>query len=187
MIPQSFLRFALLPLPVTCLTLPLHLNSPTLLLLPSPQTNDYNNPPPPPSPDTVNHTLIGTWPVAPITRHLAQDTDMQILRRKPPPLSDRTPEMAVLAGLSVLAAKARSQSSRLATVRDFHAANGPVAFGFHATEDFFFRGRDVARVLDGLWQMTHLYGKAEVFGSLVRAGVHTAYFELRLGKGEGVR
>lgn len=58
-------------------------------------------------------------------------------------------------------------------------------FGFHATEDFLFKGRDVARVLDVLWQMTHLYGKAEVYGSLVRAGIHTAYFELGLRKGGG--
>lgn len=93
--------------------------------------------------------------------------------------------MAVLASISFIALKARSQSP-VSTIRDFSGDNGPVDFGFHATEDLF-RGRDVAWVLDALWQMTHSYGKAEVYGSLVRAGIHTAHFELGLRKVEVVR
>ena len=86
--------------------------------------------------------------------------------------------MGVLEGISIIGTEARSQS-RLATIKDFHGESGPVMFSFHATEDLF-RGGDVARILDALWQMTNLYGKGGVYGSLVRADVHIAYFRLSL-------
>lgn len=88
--------------------------------------------------------------------------------------------MGVLEGISLIGAAARSQS-RMATIRDFHHETGPVTFGFHATEELF-RGSDVAMILDKLWEMTNLYGKGGVYGSLVRAGVHIAYYELILKK-----
>ena len=88
--------------------------------------------------------------------------------------------MGVLEGISHIGAKARSQS-RTATIQDFHEESGPVMFGFHATDDLF-AGSDVAKILDVLWQMTNLYGKARVYGVLVRVDVHTAFFELALKK-----
>lgn len=88
--------------------------------------------------------------------------------------------MGVLEGISIIGAKARSHS-RLATIKDFCEESGPVMFAFHATEDLF-RGSDVAKVLDALWEMTNLYGKGGVYGSLVRVGVHIAFFELSLKK-----
>ena len=88
--------------------------------------------------------------------------------------------MGVLEGISLIGAKARSHS-RTATIEDFHEDSGPVSFDFHATEELF-RGADVAKILDALWDMTNLYGKGEVYGCLVRAGVHIAFFELGLKK-----
>lgn len=84
--------------------------------------------------------------------------------------------MGVLEGISIIAARARSQS-RTATIQDFHEESVPVTFDFHATDDLF-SGSDVAKVLDVLWEMTNLYGKSRVYGSLVRVDVHIAFFEL---------
>lgn len=88
--------------------------------------------------------------------------------------------MGVLEGISLIGAKARSHS-RLATIQNFREESGPVTFVFRATDELF-RGKDVARVLDVLWDMTNSYGKGEVYGCLVRAEVITACFELALKK-----
>lgn len=88
--------------------------------------------------------------------------------------------MGVLEGISIIGAKARSHSG-LALIQDFHEESGPVMFGFHATDDLF-RGRDVAKILDVLWEMTNRYGKGGVYGCLVRVDVHIAFFELSLKK-----
>ena len=128
----------------------------------------------------LTSTRLGGWPVAPFRRHLGWDTDVEVLSRTPSPPTDPTPEMGVLEGISIIGAKARAHS-RGALIQDFHEDSGPVMFVFHATDDLF-RGSDVAKVLDVLWEMTNLYGKGEVYGCLVRVEVHTAYFELGLKK-----
>lgn len=88
--------------------------------------------------------------------------------------------MAVLEGISLIGAKARTRS-RTSTIQDFNEWSGPVTFDFHATDDLF-SGSDVAKVLDVLWEMTNLYGKGGVYGTLVRVDVHIAFFELSLQK-----
>ena len=176
MISRTFPLFTLI---VTCLTLSLPLNGPTLISLPSRNNNTIPSSSPPPTP------ILRDWPPTPFTRHLSYDTNIEVLNRRPSPAWDPTSEMAVLEGISIIGAKARSRS-RLATIEDFNEQSGPVLFRFHATEDLF-RGADVAKVLDVLWHMTNLYGKGEVYGCLVRVGVHTAYLELELRKAEAVR
>ena len=88
--------------------------------------------------------------------------------------------MAVLEGISLIAAKARTRS-RTSSIQDFDEWSGPVTFDFHATDDLF-SGPDVAKILDILWEMTNLYGKGGVYGTLVRVDVHIAFFELSLRK-----
>ena len=168
MISPSLPLFILLASRLT-LSIPL---APTVVLLPL-----QNETIPIPSPPT---TRLGAWPDAPFSRHLAWDTDIDVLRRAPSPASDPTSEMAVLEGISLIGSKARSQS-RLSSIQDFREESGPVTFVFHATEDLF-SGPNVAKVLDALWEMTNSYGKGEVYGCLVRVEVTTAYFELGLKK-----
>ena len=88
--------------------------------------------------------------------------------------------MGVLEGISLIGARARSQS-RTSTIQDFHEMSGAVIFDFHATDDLF-SGSDIAMVLDVLWEMTNRYGKGGVYGAQRRVEDYIAYFELALQK-----
>jgi len=170
MLSRRLALFALLP---TCLTLAIPAVSSVLQL---PSHNETTLLP------LFNATSnrLGLWPDAPFRRHLDWDTDTEIIRRTPSAPSDPTSEMGVLGGISVISAKVRAQSG-LALIQDYHESEGPVTFRFHATDDLF-RGRDVSKLLDQLWEMTNLYGKGELYGCLVRAGIISAFFELLLRK-----
>lgn len=170
MIVQILPSFALI---ATCLTLSLPLD----LSAARPPSLNGTIPSPPAN---ATNTRLGAWPDAPFSMHLDWDTDIEVLSRNPSPPWDPTSEMGVLEGISIIGAKARSHS-RLATIEDFREESGPVSFAFHATEDLF-SGPDVAKILNVLWEMTNRYGKGEVYGSLVKVGIHTAFFELGLKK-----
>lgn len=86
--------------------------------------------------------------------------------------------MGVLEGISLIGTKARTRS-RTSSIQDFHETSGPVIFDFHATDDLF-SGSDLAMLLDVLWEMTNMYGKSGVYGTLVRVDDYIAYFELSL-------
>ena len=159
-------------IPTTCLALTLRLPS---------QINNDNNITTPSLSLLTNIThpgLQSDWPSIPITRHLAYETDLQILDLRPPPATDPTSESAVLQSISIIQARARARS-RLALIQKFDEVSPPVTFRFRATDDLF-RGSEVAMVLEALWEMTNRHGKAELYGALVRVGEYTAYFELRL-------
>ena len=146
MISSGLPLFALI---ATCLTLYIPLESSVVQL--SLQNETLLSPP-----ANITNTRLGGWPATPFSRHLAYDTDIQVISRTPSSPTDPTSEMGVLEGISIIGAKARSQS-RTATIQDFHEESGPVMFGFHATDDLF-AGSDVAKILDVLWEMTNLYG-----------------------------
>ena len=68
----------------TCLiTLPFHLNPATLHLLSSSPGKNNNNTIPSPFP-TPHTTILADWPVAPFTKPLSPNPDLQILKRNPP-------------------------------------------------------------------------------------------------------
>ncbi|KAF6235272.1 hypothetical protein HO173_006466 [Letharia columbiana] len=172
MILQTLPLFALIatcftlsiPLEASAVRLPLHLQNETI----------------PSSPANATNAGLGTWPDTPFNRHLGWDTGIEIISCTPASPADPTSEMGVLEGISIIGAKARSQS-RLALIENFHEDSGPVTFDFHATEDLF-RGSDVGKILDVLWEMTNQYGKGGVYGCLVMEDIHTAYFNLALKK-----
>ncbi|CAD6586828.1 MAG: hypothetical protein ASARMPREDX12_002526 [Alectoria sarmentosa] len=170
MISQTLPFFALI---ATSLALSIPLAPSSLIQLPS-QNDTLSSPPT----NATTNTHLGAWPDAPFSRHLAWDTDLEIISRTPAPASDPTSEMGVLEGISFLGAKARAQS-RLASIEDFDEESGPVMFRFHATEELF-SGQEIAMVLDALWEMTNRYGKGGVYGCLIRVGFHTGFFELAL-------
>ncbi len=168
MILQTLAFFALI---ATCVTLSIPTMS-SILQLPSrnqtilsPLTNATGN-------------RLGVWPDAPFTRHLDWDTYIEIIKRTPSSPSDPTPEMGVLEGISVIDARVRAHS-QLALIQDYQETEGPVTFRFHAMDDLF-KGREIAQLLDQLWEMTNLYGKSQVYGRLVRVEEITAYFEILL-------
>lgn len=88
--------------------------------------------------------------------------------------------MGVLEGISVISARVRGHSS-LSLIQNYHDTEGPVTFRFHAVDDLF-KGREIAMLLDQLWEMTNMYGKGAVYGCLVKVDDHIAYFEILLQK-----
>lgn len=88
--------------------------------------------------------------------------------------------MGVLEGISVISAKVRGYS-KLSLIENYHDTEGPVTFRFHATDELF-KGREVAMLLDQLWDMTNRFGKGEVYGCLVKMDDIIAYFKIILQK-----
>ena len=80
----------------------------------------------------------------------------------------------------MISAKVRSEGTRLAMMSSYHRISGAVEFAFEATEQFTFRGSEIAMVVDVIWELTNVYGAARIYGSLVNTGVNIAFFELGL-------
>ena len=124
--------------------------------------------------------LLGTWPATPFSRHFAYDTDIEIIDRTPSSPSDPHSQSDILGDIRLIGAKVRSEGTRLAMMSAYHRISGAVEFAFEATEQFTFRGSEIAMVVDTIWELTNLYGAARIYGSLVNTGVNVAFFELGL-------
>lgn len=159
----------------TALTLSLSLSPDTssIVLIPS---QNLTLPPSPRSNATKTARLGSKWPDAPFRRHLAWDTDVEVLSRTP---SDPAPQSSILGDIRLLGVRARAEGPGLALIQNWHDVSGSVEFWFHAAEELF-TGSDVASVLEVVAEMTNVYGAAGVDGSLVKGGVEIAYFELGL-------
>ncbi|MCJ1456489.1 hypothetical protein MMC28_006850 [Mycoblastus sanguinarius] len=174
MMPQILALFALL---ATGFTTSLPLEPSNIVQAPSQKSVTILLPP---SSNTTTTTTapLGKWPDPPFYRHLAWDTDVEVVSCMP---SDRAPQSSILGDIRLLGARARSEGSRLSMIQDWHAVSGSVEFGFHATEELLlFSGSDVAMVLEVLAEMVNIYGAAGISGSLVKVDVEIAYFELAL-------
>ena len=123
--------------------------------------------------------LLGKWPPMPIERHFAEDTDILILACQPPSPSQPFSESSVVGDIRLLEAKVRSEGTRLAMMVDYHRQSGLVQFSFHGMEHFF-RGSEIALILDMIAEMTNLYGAASIYGRLVKDGVDIAEFLIDL-------
>lgn len=157
MVPQSIPIFALI---ATCLTLSI---PPVSSILQLPSQNQTIS-----SPANVTGSVLGKWDDPPIIKYLGGDTDTEITSVIPSSDSDPTSKRDVLDAISSIKVKALAEA-RLNLIKDFKDSEGPVEFGFHATDDLF-RGSDVAMLLDQLWNLMNQNGIAELYGQLNRRG-----------------
>ncbi|KAL6718730.1 hypothetical protein ACLMJK_002964 [Lecanora helva] len=123
---------------------------------------------------------VGKWPDTPFSRHLAEETDIKIINCEPPSLSRPVPESAVVGDIRLLASTVRKEGTRMAMMQDWHRQSGFVEFGFHSGGHFFFRGSEIALILDLLADLTNLYGAAGIYGRLVNGNIYIAEFEIAL-------
>ena len=127
----------------------------------------------------ASNPFFGTWPHLPFKRHLTEDTEIEIISCKTPSPSQPVPESSIVADIRLLDAKVRSEGTRLALMVDYHSQSGLVEFGFHGIDNFF-RGSEIAMILDMLAELTNLYGAAEIYGTLVLDDVDIAEFIIAL-------
>ena len=129
-----------------------------------------------------NVTSLSNWPDTPFIRHFEWDTDIAIINRTPYNPSGPTSESSIVADVRLIGAKVRSEGTRLAMMQHYEGRSGIVSFAFHGTSAFF-RGSEIAMVLDTIAEMMNWYGVAGVYGSLVMVGANIAYFEVALMSG----
>ena len=156
-----------LSVPLQPLILQLASENVTLLSLATNSTNETNE--------------WGKWPQVPFTKYLEEDTDIQVLSCTPSSPTDPISQRGTLDSISIISQRVRTQGTRLAMMQEYHDQSIPVVFRFRSKGDAFFRGSEIASILDLLRELTNLYGTAAVSGRLVRAQIDViAYFDLAL-------
>ena len=134
-----------------------------------------------PGSETGHSLNVGPeWPSTPFERHLESYTNIEVLDCAP---SDPTAQSTIVGDIRLIENKVRTQGTRLAMMKDYHGMSGNVDFLFHATGYNFFRGSEIALVVDMIAEMTNLYGAADLYGRLVNTGVVIAYFQLSIRVG----